>query len=233
MKRFLFVSLALVGVMAATPSVHANPLAPGGSNTLSDTFTLSALGTLVDTWTASPSALSAPGGGVTQTIFGTYQEWVYRNTTTGYLSFLEQVNLAPSSDVVERITATTYKGFTTDVGYLTGISLPPTGNASANIPNNTGTGAVIDRSSVASGGGTVGFNFIGTAIPAAQSSVVLVIETNAKYYNRNGVLNVIDGTTSSNHTFAPTAVPEPSSLALAGIGALGLIGYGIRRRKGA
>ncbi len=30
---------------------------------------------------------------------------------------------------------------------------------------------------------------------------------------------------------SPTSVPEPSSLVLAGIGALGMIGYGLRRRK--
>jgi len=30
-----------------------------------------------------------------------------------------------------------------------------------------------------------------------------------------------------------TAVPEPSTMAIAGLGALGMIGYGIRRRKGA
>jgi len=30
-----------------------------------------------------------------------------------------------------------------------------------------------------------------------------------------------------------TSVPEPSSMAIAGLGALGLIGYGIRRRRGA
>jgi len=36
---------------------------------------------------------------------------------------------------------------------------------------------------------------------------------------------------SSNTTLTP--VPEPSTLAIAGLGALGMIGYGIRRRKGA
>jgi len=37
------------------------------------------------------------------------------------------------------------------------------------------------------------------------------------------------GNTSASLTIA--SVPEPSSLAIAGIGALGLIGYGLRRRK--
>ena len=29
----------------------------------------------------------------------------------------------------------------------------------------------------------------------------------------------------------PVGVPEPSSMAIAGLGALGMIGYGLRRRK--
>jgi PEP-CTERM motif len=36
---------------------------------------------------------------------------------------------------------------------------------------------------------------------------------------------------ASNTTLTPATVPEPSSLVLGGIGALGMIGYGLRRRK--
>jgi hypothetical protein len=37
----------------------------------------------------------------------------------------------------------------------------------------------------------------------------------------------------SSSTTLTSVVPEPSSMAIAGLGALGLIGYGIRRRRGA
>ncbi len=43
-------------------------------------------------------------------------------------------------------------------------------------------------------------------------------------------LNVGDSVTLSFNT-SVTPVPEPSSMAIAGLGALGLIGYGLRRRK--
>jgi|SRR5271157_1682435 len=37
--------------------------------------------------------------------------------------------------------------------------------------------------------------------------------------------------TDFNQTFSESVVPEPSSMAIAGLGALGMIGYGLRRRK--
>jgi len=231
MKRFLFVSLALVGVMAATPAAHATPLTPGSSSTTIDTTTSLAGLTLVDQFGVAPLPLAAPGGGVPPTIVGTYQEWVYRNDTTGTLVFVEQVNITDSSVPVERITASTYTGFTTNVSYLDPTATqPPTGVSGGIVPNNPG-GAVIDRTTAA----TVGFNFIGTPITAGGSSAVLLIATDATAYNRLGVLSVIDGTTSSNLTFQPAisvqSVPEPSTMALAGLGAMGLVGYGLRRRK--
>jgi len=226
MKRFLFVSLAVVGVMAGAPSAQATVLTAGTSSTTVSTSMLAGL-TLVDTWSAAPSPLSPPGGGVTQTIFGSYQEWVYKDGA-GNLTFLEQVNLTAGSDLVRRITASNYGPFTTDVSTLTG-ALPATGvpSAGGTLPNNTG-GSVIDRSA---DGDTIGFSFQTTPIPAPGNSIILVITTNAKFYNRLGTLGVIDATTSSNLTFQPVATPEPSTIAIAGLGALGMIGYGLRRRK--
>jgi len=225
MKRFLFVSLALVGVVAAAPFAHATVLVPGGSSTSIGTSTLAGL-TLVDQFAASPSALAGPGGGVTQTIFGTYQEWVYKDAS-GNLTFLEQVNLSTPSDLVHRITAANYTGFATDVTVLTG-ALPPTGTAGGVVPNNTGTGAVIDRTTAS----TVGFNFGATAIGPGGNSVVLAIATDAKAYNRLGTLSVIDSTTSSNLTFQPTnVVPEPGTIALALTGLPLLVGGAWLRRR--
>jgi len=227
MKRFLFVSLAWVGVMAATPVAHATLLGPPGPNSSSTIDTTASLAglTLVDTFAPTPLALSPPGGGVTQRIFGTYQEWVYRDAA-GNLTFVEQVNLASNSTHVERVTASDYTGFTTNVSYLDPTATPPpTGVMGGVMPSNPG-GSVIDRAD-----GTVGFDFIGTPITAGSSSAVLIIATNATSYDRLGTLSVIDGTTSSNLTFEPTtATPEPSTLALAGLGAMGLIGYGLRRK---
>ncbi len=48
----------------------------------------------------------------------------------------------------------------------------------------------------------------------------------AEYFMRNGVQ-----TEQNLLSWAPVSVPEPSSMAIAGLGTLGMIGYGLRRRK--
>jgi len=237
MKRILFISLAVVGMMAAVPSANATVLTPGSSSVVISGSTLVGL-TLVDTWSAAPSALGPPSVGG-QKIFGTYQEWVYKDNITGLLTFLEQVAITnpvaippPFGQTVHRVTVSDYTGFTTDVTILAG--LPATGGPLVGgvPPNNTPPASVIDRSV---DGDAIGFDFRVVQLSPGTHTVILAVKTNAKSYDRLGTVSVIDGSTSTNLTFQPTgapvAVPEPSTMAIAGLGGLGLIGFGLRRRK--
>jgi hypothetical protein len=223
MKRFLFVSLALVSMMATAPSAHAAVLSPGGSSTTFDPVVVPAGSTLEDTVTGT---LTSPD------LSGTYTQWVYK-TPSGTYDFLYQV--ATTSGVIHRVTTSHFGTFTTDVGVLTGLVSPPGALPGGIVPNNVG-GTVVDRSSEGGGvGNVVGFNFTTVQITAGSNSVVLAVETNATSFSTGGFVSIIDGTTAFNNADQPAAtiqsVPEPSTMALAGLGALGLIGYSLRRRK--
>jgi hypothetical protein len=234
MKRFLFVSLALVGVMAAAPSAHAVPLAPGVGFTpdisaVYDSFTLGGGGALDPvTLVAKVTGALAPPPAGTQKFFGTYTEWVYRNNA-GTLDFIYQINLNGSTTTaMTRVTATAFGSpITTDVGVLT-AGLPPGGVAGGILPNDALD--VVDRSGAASdAGATIGWNFKNTPVTAGNSSAILVVATNQLTIEDGGVLSGIDGSTTSNNVLQPG--PEPSTTVLAGLGALGFIGYALRRRK--
>jgi len=86
---------------------------------------------------------------------------------------------------------------------------------------------------VSSDGSTVGWTLTpGTTggLAAGQESYVLIVKTNATLWT-SGSTFAIDGGILQFNSFAPAAVPEPSTMAIAGLGALGMIGYGLRRRK--
>lgn len=228
-KIWMNAALAIVATSLVSSPAHAVVLAPGGTSTTIDQWNLTGE-TLVTS--IQNAALAPPGGGVGQTIFGTYSAWVYSGAG-GLLDFVYQVNSSSASkDAIHRITVASFTGFSTDVRYLdeTGL-IPPSGNTGGVVPNGNplGTGTIIDRSG---DGSVVGYDFSTNSILAGQDSAILVVHTNATAWT-SGTISAIDGTTSSNLAFAPTVVPEPSSMAIAGLGALGLIGYGIRRRRGA
>jgi len=222
MKRFLFVSLALIGMMATAPSAHANSLAPGGSTT-DDSFTyggggvpgLDPIGSPLATLTGQINDQS------TGNPIASWTEWVYRNSN-GTLDFLYQLTNDSASTTIETVPLRLYAGFTTDVGVLSNpTALTPAGVA----------GTIHDTSIERDlDGGAVNFEYSTSGFTTGKISDVLVVATNALNYGPGNV-GATDGLTGESPSFGPSTVPEPSSLALAGLGALGMIGYGLRRRK--
>lgn len=79
-------------------------------------------------------------------------------------------------------------------------------------------------------------NTAGTVTGATQDQVfyspVPSVEIKKDIFLRGGT-NDFTSITDMDQRFSQVAIPEPSSMAIAGLGALGLIGYSLRRRKGA
>ena len=115
----------------------------------------------------------------------------------------------------ERFSMFNFTGFLVDVGTNPFGSHDPT---------------TIDRSL---NGPVIGFNFPASdEVVPGETTVLLVIETNALAYT-NGFVSVQDGTAGFGFAYAPTAIPEPSSLALLG-GGLTVVGALLRKfRSGA
>jgi PEP-CTERM motif len=155
---------------------------------------------------------------------GTVLSAVYREAT-GMLDFYYQVvNGAGSSGSIARETDSIFGSFITSVGFRTdGGSLTGTGFTDAIV-----TPVTADRNST---GLVVGFSFNppdSAKIQPGQTSAVLVISTNATNFT-SGFASVIDGGATTVASFAPTAIPEPSSVALLVMG--GVLAASCLRRK--
>jgi len=222
-RKMILALAALVGLFIASPA-QAVVLAPGQGSPVPDVF-VAETGTLVGT---QSGALNNTGSG--GNINATYQEWVYREAS-GNLTFIYQVSVKPGSDALEQVAVASFKGFTTDVG-ITPVPLvgPPAGLVGGQTPFAGVGGNVVTRSG---SGSAVNFNFTGGGIfevGPGQHTVLLTVMTNARY-DGGGTITVQDDTSVFTKDLGPVPTPEPSTMALAGLGALGLIGYGHRRRK--
>jgi hypothetical protein len=123
-------------------------------------------------------------------------------------------NDATSSDSIDRLTINSYTGVGVDAGFD-----PPPGVAPT----------LINRSVT---GDTVGFSFFGPPFGPGEllpgsGSTLLVVRTDSPLFAPT-FASVINGTVTSVASFAPTAVPEPSSLTLL---ALGIVAGALRLRR--
>jgi len=242
-RRALVLSLLALGLVVFSPLASATPLA--GTNALGIGVFANpgfvAPGTDPGTLLAflnAPYSFSTTAG----TTSGSLLSAVYRNSS-GTLDFYYQVNnclqaglTCPggvnSATSIARESDTSFAGFLTFVGFrIDGSSLAGTAfrtNGSDVMPQ------TADRSSGT--GTTVGFNFNPADIQKigpGMSSDVLIISTNAVNFTA-GNADVIDGGTQTVASYQPTAAaPEPSSMALLGLGllAIGGIGRKIKARR--
>jgi hypothetical protein len=194
--------LRLACLMALlVPLSHASVLSNGDSVPPSPLFPT---GTLM---------ASVTGTIITPTLDVSYTQWVYSDPTNtwcvGCLDFVYQfTNHGP--DVNERYSMYNFVGFLTDVG---------TDPFAVHDPIS------IDRSA---NGPVIGFNFPASdQINVGETTVKLVIETNARFFTA-GFTSAQDGTAGYGFAYAPSAVPEPSSLALLGSG-LAVVGALLRK----
>jgi hypothetical protein len=228
MSRRLFLAFAAaVGMSLWGTAAHATLLSPGDSSATVDTGVVAGSGFLA-TNTGTVSNGNASGELLTA---------VYTDSVTGNLDFAYQVvNKGP--DDLKRLTMIDF----TQAGTFAAIK-PNSVNVFADAaPAGTfwqtpAAGLVAPTQTDRFSADTVGFDFTtgagGTGNPnigVGQASDVVVIQTAVKQF-RPGLFEVIDGGVLQITAFEPTAVPEPSTLGLVGLGALGFIGYASRRRK--
>jgi hypothetical protein len=139
----------------------------------------------------------------------------YSPTSPGELTFIFM--LASSASSTTPINELTVNGFVS-VYSVDGSYIPGTG---------TTTPTYLSRSN----SGLVNFAFETPSIAAGQTSMTLVLHTNAtQYTNANPIAAIIGNAGIAN---APTYMPapEPSSLILASIGTVLVLGVGWRRHQ--
>jgi hypothetical protein len=229
--KALTLTAAALGLALLSSPAHATPVAPG--QTVTPTAAANPLTgtTILASSVNQPYSASLNGN----SIAGTASAWV----VTGYsgnpfgtqfdtfvyqVTFTSGTNAVGTSPILERVTGGGYDTvFSTDATYS--LTTSPTGQVAP---------TTADRST---NGNVMGFNFIppGSPIPLGGASALLIVNTNATNFHVD-TMSIQDGISANANAFGPSPavspVPEPSTLALTGLGTLGFVAYGLRRRRG-
>jgi len=218
----------MLALMALAPAAYASVIAPGGCVGLG---TVSCPGSVTNFSTAGIFFQSVLGDTGVETLAagtltGSFREIRLTDGITGGLDFLYQVRrtgLAPG-DPIGTLSTGAYTGWITDVGYCPACSA----GGELLTPLNDHAHIAPDFISRGASGADIVFHLGASGIGDSDESFVLVIKTNATR-SFAGTSLVGDGTRASARSFAPTQVPEPTTLALLGMGLAGVVM--LRRRS--
>jgi len=223
-KYWLTAILAVVSLALVSSSANATNLPPGSTVTPSaDTIDLTTATVINDTGTQSFS-----GSGVT----GNFREEVVQeasggNSLGGY-TFVYQISV--TSGEISRMSQGAWGSTAISIDAGTAI-----GTATNSLLGAAGTQNATDATLNTSG--VVAFDFTSAGlgqITAPGVSYLLILRTNTNVDPAQQA-ELINSSAFNLNGYAPgvnaqSIVPEPSSLAIAGLGALGMIGYGLRRK---
>jgi hypothetical protein len=219
----------MLALMALAPAAYASFIAPGGCVGLG---TVSCPGSVTNFSTTGIFGQIILGDTnvetlATGTFTGVFREIRLIDGLTGGLDFLYQVQRtgpAGAGGAIGTLSTGAYTGWITDVGYCSACSaggdfIPPLNGNPHIAPDFISRGA---------SGADIVFHLGAAGVGDSDESFVLVIKTNATR-SFAGTSLVGDGTGASARSFAPTQVPEPTTLVLLGMGLAGVVM--LRRRS--
>ena len=219
MKRLFMTLVASFAAISAIPT-QAATLVPGQTNGVFDPFVQATQGMVLATTSMSGSAF---------TFAAIMRSAVYRNIT-GTLDFYYQVartgrgSLGEDSEI-KAFTVANFHGFTIDAFFST---TDVDGGGFFTVANNPGEFTTTAQRTV--DGQTLRTTFNVNGLVGTETSATYIFRTNATAFTR-GTFGVINGSTISGLSFAPTSVvPEPATWGLMLVG-FGIIGSVLRRRQ--